>query len=82
MAKLHFLHKTQSKKKKKKKKNTVAQLDAHRTGNQDVAGSSPARSVTFFQGDWSWNIVCGHSLPSSNSRKVELCQFLAKEYAQ
>ena len=36
---------------KKTKKNTVAQLDAHRTGNQDVAGSSPARSVTFFQGD-------------------------------
>ena len=29
----------------------VAQLDAHLTGDQEVAGSTPARSATFFRGD-------------------------------
>ena len=27
------------------------------------------RAVTFFRGDWSWNIFYGHSLPSSDSRR-------------
>ena len=31
----------------------VAQLDAHPTGDQEVAGSTPALSATFFHGDWS-----------------------------
>ena len=38
------------------------------TGDQEVAGSTPARSATFFRGDWSWNIFYGHSLPSADSR--------------
>ena len=29
----------------------VAQLDAHPTGNQEVAGSTPIGSATFFHGD-------------------------------
>ena len=29
----------------------VAQLDAGPTGNQEVAGSTPARSAIFFRGD-------------------------------
>ena len=29
----------------------VAHLDAHPTGNQEVAGSTPAVSATFFCGD-------------------------------
>ena len=28
------------------------------------------RSATFFLGDWSWNILYGHSLPSADSRKA------------
>ena len=28
------------------------------------------RSVTFFRGDWSWNIFYGHSLPSADSRRA------------
>ena len=30
---------------------TVAQLDAHATGDQEVAGSTHAGSATFFHGD-------------------------------
>ena len=30
---------------------SVAQLDAYLTGDQEVAGSNPARSATFFRGD-------------------------------
>ena len=29
----------------------MAQLDARSTGDQEVAGSTPARSATFFHGD-------------------------------
>ena len=29
----------------------LAQLDAHPTGDQEVAGSTPAGSATFFHGD-------------------------------
>ena len=31
---------------------SVAQLDAHPTGDQKVAGSAPTGSATFFHGDW------------------------------
>ena len=48
----------------------VAQLDARPTGDQEVAGSTPPRSTTFFRGDWSWNIFYGHSLPSADSRRA------------
>ena len=34
----------------------VAQLHARLTGDQEVVGSTPAGSATFFFGDWSWNI--------------------------
>ena len=40
------------------------------TGDQEVAGSTPSRSATFFRGDWSWNIFYGHSLPSADSRRA------------
>ena len=30
----------------------------------------PPRSATFFRGDWSRNIFCGHSLPSADSRRT------------
>ena len=30
----------------------------------------PLRSVTFFLGDWSWNIFYGHCLPSADSRRA------------
>ena len=30
----------------------------------------PPRSVTFFRGNWSWNIFYGHSLPSADSRRA------------
>ena len=46
---------------------SVAQLDAHPTGNKEVAGLTPAESATFFRGDWSWNIFYGHSFPSADS---------------
>ena len=29
----------------------MAQLDVHPTGDQEVAGSTPTRSATFFRGD-------------------------------
>ena len=50
----------------------VAQLDVHRTGDQEVAGSTPAKSATFFCGDWSWNIFYVHSLSSADSRRAEM----------
>ena len=46
---------------------SVAQLDAHLTGDQEVMGSTPA---DVFRGDWSWNIFYGHSLPSADSRRA------------
>ena len=52
----------------------------HPTGDQEVAGSTPAGLATFFRWDWSWNIFYGHSLPSTDSRTAD--QFLAKECAQ
>ena len=48
----------------------VAQLDARPTGDQTVAGSTPAGAAAFFRGDWSGNIFYGHSLPSADSRRA------------
>ena len=48
----------------------MAQLDEQSTGDQEVAGSTPAGSATFFHGDWSWNILYCHSLPSADSRRA------------
>ena len=59
----------------------MAQLDARPTGNEDVAGLTPAGLATFFHGDWWWNIFYDHSLPSTDSRRA-VCQCLAKESAQ
>ena len=42
---------------------SVAELDARPTGDQEVAGSTPTGSATFFSVEiWSWNIFYGHSL--------------------
>ena len=49
---------------------SVAHLDARPTGDQEVAGSTPAKLATFFRGAWSWNIFYGHSLPSADSRRA------------
>ena len=38
---------------KRKQPVWVAQLDAHPTGDQEVAGSTPSGSATFFHGDCS-----------------------------
>ena len=51
---------------------SVAQLDAHPTGDQEVACPNPTRSATFYSGDWSWNIFYGHSLPSADSRRASV----------
>ena len=40
-------------------------LDARSAGDQEVAGSTPAGSETFFRGEWSWNSFYGNSLPSA-----------------
>ena len=48
----------------------VPQLDAGLTGDQEVAGSTPIGSATFFCGDWPWNIFYGHSLPCADSRRA------------
>ena len=45
---------------------SVAQLDARPTEDEEVAGSTPAGSATFFHGDWSWNTFYGYSLPSAD----------------
>ena len=41
---------------------SVAQSDAHPTGDQEVAGSIPPGPATFFRGDGSWNNFFCHSL--------------------
>ena len=60
---------------------SVAQLDACPTGDQEVAGSTPAVSATFFRGD----LIMKYFLQSFSSFrwfKKGGCQFLAKECAQ
>ena len=47
---------------------SVAQLDARPTGDQEVAGSTPAGLAYSFMEIWSWNIFYSHSLPSADSR--------------
>ena len=49
---------------------SVPQLAAPPTGDQEVADSTPARSATFFRGDWSRNIFYSHSLSSTDSRRA------------
>ena len=60
----------------------MAQLDVRPTGDQEVAGLTPARLATFFLGDlvMKYNFY-GHSLPFTDSRRA-VCQCLAKECAQ
>ena len=48
----------------------VAELDALQTGDQEVAGSTPAGSAIFFFGDRSQNIFCSHSLSSTDSGRA------------
>ena len=47
---------------------SLAQLDEHQSGDEEIVGSNPAGSSTYFNGDWSWNISYGHYLPSADSR--------------
>ena len=60
---------------------SVAQLDGHSTSDQEVAGSTPAGSVTFFRGD----LIIKYFLRSFSSFgrfKKGSCQFLVKQCAQ
>ena len=41
----------------------MAELDARPTEDQEVAGSTPDGSATFFRGGWLLNTFYGHSLP-------------------
>ena len=44
----------------------MARLDACPTGDLEVVGPITTGSATFFNGDWSQNIVYGHSVPSAD----------------
>ena len=56
-------------------------LDAHLTGDQEVAGSTPAGSATFFRGDLIMKYFLQSFSPFCCFKKGS-CQFLAKECAQ
>ena len=60
---------------------SVAQLDAHPTGDQDVAGSTPAGLATFFCGDLIMQYFLRSFSPIRWFKKGS-CQLLAKECAQ
>ena len=49
---------------------SVALLDARPTGDQGVAGSTPAGLAHSFVEIWSSNIFYGHSLISADSRRA------------
>ena len=51
---------------------SVAWLDAHSTGDQEVAGSIPTRSCAILPWRLIMNIFYGHSLPSADSRRALL----------
>ena len=57
----------------------VNQLDKHPSGDEEVAGSTPARLATFFHGDLIMKYFYGNSLPSADSRRAG--QFLGKKCA-
>ena len=48
----------------------IGSVDAHPTGDQQVAGSIPIGPETFFRGDRSGNICYSDSLPSADSRRA------------
>ena len=49
---------------------SVANLDARPTGDQEVAGSTPAGSSTLFRRDLIMKYFYGHSLPSTDSKRT------------
>ena len=49
---------------------SLAQLDARPTGDQEIAGSIPARSATFFRGNLIMKYFLRHSLPSADTRRA------------
>ena len=60
---------------------SVAQLDVRPTGDQEVAGSTPTGSATFFRGDLIMKYFLRSFSPFPRFKKGS-CQFLAKECAQ
>ena len=60
---------------------SVAQLDARPTGDQEVAGSTPTRSATFFHGDLIMKYFLRSFSPFRCFKKGS-CQFLWKECVQ
>ena len=59
----------------------VAELDTHLTGDQEVAGLTPAGLATFFHGDLIMKYFLQSFSPFRGFKKGS-CQFLAKECAQ
>ena len=60
---------------------SVAQLNVRPTGDQEVAGSTPAGSATFIREDLIMKYFLRLFSPFRWFKKGS-CQFLAKEYAQ
>ena len=60
---------------------SVAQLDEHLTGDQEVVGSTPSGSATFFGGDLIMKYFL-RSFSPIHLFKQGSYQFLAKECAQ
>ena len=60
---------------------SVAQLDAYLTGDQEVAGSTPAGLATFFHEEFIMKYFLQSFTPFRRFKKGS-CQFLAKECAQ
>ena len=59
---------------------SVVQLHARPTEDQEVAGSIPAGSVTFFREDWSWYIFYGLFLPSTDTRRAVISFWRKNEH--
>ena len=59
---------------------SVAQMDARPTSDQEVAGSTPAGSATFFRGDLIVKYFLRSFSPFRYFKKCS-CHFLAKECA-
>ena len=57
---------------------SVARLDERPTGEQEVAGSTPARSATFVRGDLTMKYFLRSFIPFRWFKKG-ICQFLAKK---
>ena len=58
----------------------MAQLNARPTGDQEVAGSTPARSATFFRGDLIMKYFLGSFSAFGDSRRTVVSFFRKNEH--